>query len=919
MAVTGIVLFVFVLVHMLGEPPGVPRGGSSTATPSCCGLSPAAPLDGAVLLVAVAVHAVAGDQLFMGRARARPSATRSTGQRLDAASRTMIWSGFLILGFVVYHLLDLTVGVTNPDFREGARSSTTSSRASRALAAAPSRRRGGGARVPPLARALVDVPVARRLEPPLRAGHPAASPRRSRSSSPSGSRRSRSRCCSGSWMRAARREGSGDPSARRADPGGPPRAEVAAPEGRTEARQPREQAEAPGDRGGHRARRAPPPRRSASWATRSTASASRTRRGAPTRSPRRAASTPRRTTRTTATRVFRLFYDTVKGGDFRAREANVYRLAELSVNIIDQCVAQGVPFAREYGGALANRSFGGAQVSRPSTRAARPASSSSSAPTRRSSGRSRRGRCACSRAPRCSTSSSSTAGRAGSSCATSSPAGSTRSSADAVVLATGGYGNAFYLSTNAKGSQLHRDLARPPQGRLLREPLLHADPPTCIPRSGEYQSKLTLMSESLRNDGRVWVPKRRAMRARREIPEEERDYYLERKYPSYGNLAPRDVASRAAKTVCDDGRGVGRAGLGVYLDFRDAIRGSAASDRRAVRQPLRDVRADHRRRSARNADADLPGRPLHDGRPVGGLRPHDRRSPASSWRRANFSDHGANRLGASALMQGLADGYFILPYTVGDYLATAGSRRSTRGTPPSATRSARWRSGRGASSRSAGRGRSITSTASSARSSGTSAGWRARRRASSALSRIPSIEEAFWKDLRVTGVGEELNQELEKAGRVADFFELAELMCSTPSTATSPAGGHFRVEYQTPDGEAARNDDEYAYVAAWEWKGPARRPRSTRSRSSSSTSRSSSAATSRRPCGADRPRDLAAAERADEGPVRPVRRARRERAHVVPRDARRPQRSGSIESGRGRRSRSTPIAARASAGCAASS
>jgi succinate dehydrogenase / fumarate reductase flavoprotein subunit len=399
--------------------------------------------------------------------------------------------------------------------------------------------------------------------------------------------------------------------------------------------------------------------------------------------------------------------------------------------------------------------------------------------------------------------------------------------ADAVVLATGGYGNVFFLSTNAKGSNATAIWRAHRKGALFANPCFTQIHPTCIPRSGEHQSKLTLMSESLRNDGRVWVPKRTGdARRPEEIPDEERDYYLERMYPTYGNLAPRDIASRAAKTVCDEGRGVGPGGLGVYLDFRDAFQrvGRKVMDERYGNlfemyaritgddphlAPMRIYPAVHYTMGGLWVDYDLMS--TIPGLFVAG--------------EANFSDHGANRLGASALMQGLADGYFIVPQTVGDYVARGGLAKVDAG----------HAAFRDAEREVVERARRFLSVGGTKpvdhfhRELGTLL-WeecgmaRSKESLTRALDAIPRIEEAFWRDLRVTGTGEQLNLELEKAGRVADYFELAELLCYDALHRNESAGGHFRVEHQTPDGEARRNDEEYAYVAAWEWKGAGQTP-----------------------------------------------------------------------------------------------
>ncbi|BDG06027.1 fumarate reductase/succinate dehydrogenase flavoprotein subunit [Anaeromyxobacter oryzae] len=521
--------------------------------------------------------------------------------------------------------------------------------------------------------------------------------------------------------------------------------------------------------------------------------------------------------------VLRLFYDTVKGGDFRSREANVYRLAELSVNIIDQCAAQGVPFAREYGGELANRSFGGALVSR--TFYARGQTGQQlllgayqalqrqvAAGTVRQFPRTEMLELVV------------VDGRARGIVVRDLVTGRISSyAADAVVLCTGGYGNVFYLSTNARGCNCTAIWRAYRKGAYFANPCYTQIHPTCIPRSGEYQSKLTLMSESLRNDGRVWVPKRKGdARSPDQIPDAERDYYLERIYPTYGNLAPRDIASRAAKNVCDEGRGVGPGGLGVYLDFRDAFArlGRKVLDERYGNLfemyeritgddphdvPMRIYPAVHYTMGGLWVDYDLMT--TIPGLFVGG--------------EANFSDHGANRLGASALMQGLADGYFILPYTVGDYIAHGGLAKvdTSHAAFRDAEREVAARTDRFLSIRG-------TKPVDHFHRELGALLWNdcgmARTKASleHALREIPPIREAFYRDLRVTGSGEELNNELERAGRVADYFELAELLCFDALHRNESAGGHFRVEYQTPDGEARRNDDEFAYVAAWEWKGP---------------------------------------------------------------------------------------------------
>jgi succinate dehydrogenase / fumarate reductase, flavoprotein subunit len=525
--------------------------------------------------------------------------------------------------------------------------------------------------------------------------------------------------------------------------------------------------------------------------------------------------------------VWRLFYDTIKGGDFRAREGNVYRLAQLSLNIIDQCVAQGVPFAREYGGLLDNRSFGGAQVSR--TFYARGQTGQQLLLGCYQAMEKEIARQGITMYPRTEMLDLIVVdGRARGIVTRNMVTGKIEAHlADAVILATGGYGNVFYLSTNAKGSNATAIWRAFKRGAAFANPCFTQIHPTCIPVSGDYQSKLTLMSESLRNDGRVWVPKKVGdKRQPNDIPDAERDYYLERKYPSFGNLSPRDIASRAAKEVADEGRGVGPGGLGVYLDFRDAIRRlgrdrieerygnlfvmyQRITDENPYEVPMRIYPAVHYTMGGLWVDYNLmstiPG--LH----VTG--------------EANFSDHGANRLGASALMQGLADGYFIVPVTIGDYLA-ATKLDPVRDDSPAVqaiidevrARTDRLVSIRGKrSSQSFHRelGKLMWEYCGMARNAD---GLRA------ALEKIPRLREEFWKDLHVPGTGQELNQSLEHAGRVADFLELAELMCIDALHREESCGGHFRTEYQTADGEAMRRDDEFAYVAAWEYAGEGRSP-----------------------------------------------------------------------------------------------
>jgi len=525
--------------------------------------------------------------------------------------------------------------------------------------------------------------------------------------------------------------------------------------------------------------------------------------------------------------VFRLFYDTIKGGDFRAREANVHRLAELSLRIIDQCVAQGVPFAREYGGLLDNRSFGGAQVSR--TFYARGQTGQQLLIGAYQALERQIGRGAVTMHSRHEMLDLVVIdGRARGIVVRDLSTGEIETHfADAVCLATGGYGNVFYLSTNAKGCNTTAIWRAHRRGALFANPCFTQIHPTCIPVSGDYQSKLTLMSESLRNDGRVWVPLRKGdTRPPDQIPPAERDYYLERKYPSFGNLAPRDIASRAAKQVCDEGRGVGPGGFGVYLDFADAIvrLGEAAvrekygnlfemyariTGENPYRAPMRIYPAVHYTMGGLWVDYDLQST-------IPGL---------FVLGEANFSDHGANRLGASALMQGLADGYFVIPYTIGNYLAGVKPGPPAASDPAVAAtvgdvdaRVARLLSIRGRRTPASFHrelGKLMWDHCGMARNE---AGLR------TALGRIPRLREEFWSDLALPGRAGDLNPALEHAGRVADFLELAELMCLDALERRESCGGHFREEFQTADGEALRDDDAFCHVAAWEWTGEGRRP-----------------------------------------------------------------------------------------------
>ena len=525
--------------------------------------------------------------------------------------------------------------------------------------------------------------------------------------------------------------------------------------------------------------------------------------------------------------VYRLFYDTVKGGDFRARESNVYRLAELSVQIIDQCVAQGVPFAREYGGLLDNRSFGGVQVSR--TFYARGQTGQQLLLGAYQ---------ALERQIAAGTVEMNTRhemlelivvdGRARGVVIRDMVSGAIETHfADAVVLATGGYSNVFFLSTNAMGCNVTATWRAYRKGAYFANPCFTQIHPTCIPVSGDYQSKLTLMSESLRNDGRIWVPKSgEDKRDPRNIPEADRDYYLERIYPSFGNLVPRDIASRAAKNVCDEGRGVGPGGLGVYLDFADAIArlGRATVEGKygnlfsmyaqitgedPYKTPMRIYPAVHYTMGGLWVDYDLQAS-------IPGLYVTGE---------ANFSDHGANRLGASALMQGLADGYFVLPNTINDYLADGPFPRIDASHPAvvDAVEAVRARIGKLLS---VNGGRTVDSFHKElGRLMWDYCGMeRSEEGLRKALTRIRELKNEFWSDVKVLGTNEELNQALERAGRVADFFELGELMCIDALVRRESCGGHFRVESQTADGEALRDDDEFAYVSAWEFEGDGGRP-----------------------------------------------------------------------------------------------
>jgi succinate dehydrogenase / fumarate reductase, flavoprotein subunit len=527
--------------------------------------------------------------------------------------------------------------------------------------------------------------------------------------------------------------------------------------------------------------------------------------------------------------VYRLFYDTVKGGDYRSREANVYRLAEESVNIIDQCVAQGVPFAREYGGLLANRSFGGALVSRTFYCRGQTGQQLLLGAYQALSRQIGLGKVKM--FPRTEMLDLVLVnGKARGIVARNLVTGKVESfAADAVILATGGYCNTYYLSTNAVGCNVTATYRAYKKGAGFANPCYTQIHPTCIPVSGDHQSKLTLMSESLRNDGRVWVPLRAGdKRPPDQIPDAERDYYLERKYPTYGNLCPRDVASRAAKQVCDEGRGVGETGLGVYLDFREAIQRLTEAGVREkygnlfqmydritgedpYKMPMRIYPALHYTMGGLWVDYNLMSN-------VPGL---------FILGEANFSDHGANRLGASALMQGLADGYFVVPYTIGDYLVTSKVQGEKVGTDHAEFKKAEEdcrslvnrllgiKGKRTVESFHRELGRVMWEYCGMARNE---AGLQ------KALHRIPELREEFWRNVNVLGDNEELNPALEKAGRVADFLEFGELLCLDALQRRESCGGHFREEFQTPDGEAQRDDEHFSHVAVWEYQGLGQAP-----------------------------------------------------------------------------------------------
>lgn len=526
--------------------------------------------------------------------------------------------------------------------------------------------------------------------------------------------------------------------------------------------------------------------------------------------------------------VWRLFYDTVKGGDFRSREANTYRLAEVSVNIIDQATAQGVPFAREYGGNLANRSFGGAQVSR--TFYARGQTGQqlllgayqALAKQIKSGGVKLRTR-------KEMMDIIVVDGKARGVVTRDLVTGEYETHlADSVVLATGGYGNVFFLSTNAQACNVTATYRAYKKGAFFANPCYTQIHPTCIPVSGDHQSKLTLMSESLRNDGRIWVPKAKGdKRKPNDIPKEERDYYLERKYPSFGNLSPRDISSRSAKEVCDEGRGVGATGYGVYLDFKDAI---ARLGKEKIEERYGNLFEMYERITGNNPyETPMMIYPASH-YTMGGLWvDYNLMSNLEGLHvigEANFSDHGANRLGASALMQGLADGYFVLPYTIGNYLAkaelkpvdenTEECKQTLKDVEEKVNKLMNVNGTKTPTYFHKKLGKLMWDYVGMARNE---AGLK------HALEEIPKIREEFWKDVKITGTGAEYNIALEKASRVADFLEFAEIMAYDALDRDESCGAHFREEHQTPDGEAVRNDEDYKYVAAWEYKGVGQRPK----------------------------------------------------------------------------------------------
>ncbi|HEV3146817.1 MAG TPA: fumarate reductase/succinate dehydrogenase flavoprotein subunit [Gemmataceae bacterium] len=525
--------------------------------------------------------------------------------------------------------------------------------------------------------------------------------------------------------------------------------------------------------------------------------------------------------------IYRLFYDTIKGGDYRSREANVYRLAQISVNIVDQCVAQGVPFAREYGGLLDTRSFGGTQVSRTFYCRGQTGQQLLLGAYSALSRQIQLGQIEMH--PRKEMLDLVVVdGKAAGIITRDLVNGEIRAhSGHAVILATGGYANAFFLSTNATGCNVTAAFRAYKKGAAFANPCFTQIHPTCIPVTGEHQSKLTLMSESLRNDGRIWVPKKKGdTRHPSQIPDEERDYYLERMYPSFGNLVPRDIASRAAKQVCDEGQGVGPGGRGVYLDFAEAIK---RLGREKIEEKYGNLFEMYERITGENA-YEQPMRiypALHY--TMGGLWvDYNLMSNLSGLfvlGEANFSDHGANRLGASALMQGLADGYFIIPYTIGDYFASAKPSRLGTDHPEfrkaeieALERTQRLLSIKGKKTPTEFHrelGKLLWEKCGMARNE---AGLKY------ALEKLPELREEFWKNLNVPGAGEELNQSLERAGRVADFLEFGQLMCLDALTRTESCGAHFREEYQLLGGMPKRDDQNFQYVSAWEYAGEGKPP-----------------------------------------------------------------------------------------------
>ena len=841
MAISGLLLFLWLIAHMLGNLAihtawitGVLEAQMAMNEYAVL-LKSTGPLLWVMrlgLLGIVLVHILSAVRLVRLNRRARNVPyKRYKPTAATFAGRTMIWSGLIVLAFIVYHLLHFTVGITNPEIyalrdpadRHDVYSMTVGAFTNPIVAIAYIVA-VGAALLPPVARHPQHVPVPRVESPSLQRNLPSRgvvvlSPHVPRFRV--GARR--------------RSHGSGGASGRSR----PVNLESRIPEGPIDSAWTRHKFDMklvnPANRRKYRVIVV------SSGLAGGAAAATLGEQGYQVDcfcfqdTPRRAHSiaaqggiNAAKNYRNDGDSIWRLFYDTVKGGDFRSREENVYRLAEVSVNIIDQCVAQGVPFAREYGGLLDNRSFGGAQVARTFYARGQTGQQLLIGVYQ-----------ALERQIALGTVNMHTRtemqdlvvkdGRAVGIVVRDLVTGKLqRHSAHAVILASGGYGNVFYLSTNAMGCNVTASYKAHKRGAYFANPCFTQIHPTCIPVSGDYQSKLTLMSESLRNDGRVWVPKNKEdlEKSPREIPEGDRDYYLERKYPSFGNLAPRDIASRSAKEVCDEGRGVGPGGRGVYLDFADAI-GRLGQDAIAERYgnlfemyeritgenpyqvPMRIYPAVHYTMGGLWVDYNLMSN-------VPGL---------FVLGEANFSDHGANRLGASALMQGLADGYFVISHTLANYLATEkpevldpGDGLFDQVEGDVRARIDKLMSIQGA--------RTVDSFHRELGLTMWEGCGMARSEASltEALRRIPEIRQEFWQNVRIPGTPNELNMSLEKAGRVADFLEFAELMCVDALDRTESCGGHFRVESQSEDGEALRDDENFSYVAAWEYQGVGQKP-----------------------------------------------------------------------------------------------